>query len=323
MESGFDAGDGPWRIGVLAMLHSAPQQKRLNPAERVTADIKAALERGVRPWARPWETNATLMLPRRANGIPYKGINTIALWATSQQRGYASPYWLTFKQAIALNASVRKGERGSFVVFYSEKRGEPRQDASPEDDRADMRRILRGYTVFSAEQIVGLPENFHAAAPPTAPLAERESELISLAERIPAEVRHGGDRAFYSPDSDVIQLPHRGAFTDFGAYFITRLHETAHWTRPSSRLNRDFGQKRFGDSGYALEEVVAELCAAMLGAELQVPGAHIDDHAGYLASWLRVLDEQPSAFLTAAGKAQQAADYLMGLMGLSAPPDPG
>ncbi len=88
-------------------------------------------------------------------------------------------------------------------------------------------------------------------------------------------------------------------------------------------LGHDFGQKRFGDHGYGLEEVVADLCAAMLGAELRVPGVHIDDHASYLASWLRFLDEQPSAFLTAAGKAQQAADYLMGLMGLSVPPDPG
>lgn len=305
------------------MLHSTSQQKRLSPAERVTADIKAALERGVRPWVRPWETNATLTLPRRANGIPYKGINTIALWAMSQDRGYASPYWLTFKQTLALKAAVRKGERGSFVVFYSAKRTEPRQEAETGETQADLRRVLRGYTVFSAEQIDGLPETFHAAAPPAAPLAERESELIGLTERIPAEVRHGGDRAFYAPDRDLIQLPHRGAFTDFGAYFITRLHETAHWTRPSSRLNRDFGQKRFGDCGYALEEVVAELCAAMLSAELQVPGAHIDDHAGYLASWLRVLDEQPSAFLTAASKAQQATDYLIGLMGLSAPPDPG
>ncbi len=305
------------------MLQSASHPKHLSPAERVTADIRTALQRGVRPWARPWETATPLAFPRRANSIPYKGINSVALWATSQRRGYTSPYWLTFKQALALKACVRKAEHGSFVVFYGEKRPEPHQADESADAQADVRRILRGYIVFSAEQIDGLPESFHAAAPPAAPLATRESELIALAERIPAEVRHGGDRAFYAPDRDVIQLPHRGAFTDFGAYFITRLHETAHWTRSNSRLNRDFGQKRFGDLGYALEEVVAELCAAMLGAELQVPGAHIDDHAGYLASWLRVLDEQPSAFLTAASKAQQAADYLIGLMGLSAPPDPG
>lgn len=136
----------------------------------------------------------------------------------------------------------------------------------------------------------------------------------AVAERVPAEVRHGGDRAFYAPDRDVIHLPHRGAFTDFGAYLITRLHETARWTRPRSRLDRDFGQKRFGDHGYALEEVVA-LCAAMLCAELRVPGAHIDDHASYLASWIRVLDEQPSAFLTAAGKAQQAGRLSHGAYG--------
>lgn len=291
----------------------------LSPVSRVTADIKAALERGVRPWSQPWNSAGSLILPRRANGVPYKGVNTVALWAAASARGYASPFWLTFKQALALEANVRKGEHGSYVVFYGEARGGASELTETSREQPDVRRILRGYVVFSAEQIDGLPEMFLAPPPPAPPLHQREEALLGLAERIPAEVRHGGDRAFHSPARDVIQLPCRGAFNDFGSYLITRLHEQAHWSGHASRLGRDFGQKRFGDHGYALEEIVAELCAAILGAELEVPGAHIDDHAGYIASWLQVLSDHPAAFLTAAGKAQAAADYLMTLMGMTGP----
>ena len=134
-------------------------------------------------------------------------------------------------------------------------------------------------------------------------------------ERVPALVRHGGTRAFYDPRADFISLPERGAFRDLGTYLATRGHELGHWTRAPSRLDRDFGQKRFGDSGYALEELVAELCAAILGVVLGFPGEHVEDHAAYIASWLTVLDQSPSAFLSAAGKSQAAADYLLGFMG--------
>ncbi|MBL8548240.1 MAG: DUF1738 domain-containing protein [Hyphomonadaceae bacterium] len=290
-------------------------EARLSPAQRVTAQIKAALERGVRPWIKPWDDGGVgFVLPRRANGLAYRGVNVVALWAASVERGYRSPFWFTFKQALALDACVRKDERGSFVVFYAEKKSAA--DASTEDEsEVGVRRILRGYTVFSADQIEGLPENFYAAPLPAAPLDGREAELVGLLERVPALVRHGGARAFYDPRADLVCLPERGAFRDLGTYLATRGHELGHWTRAPSRLDRDFGQKRFGDAGYALEELVAELSAAILGAVLGFPGEHVEDHAAYIASWLTVLDQSPSAFLSAAGKAQAAADYLLGLMG--------
>ena len=147
--------------------------------------------------------------------------------------------------------------------------------------------------------------------------------MLAEVGRIPAVVSHGGGHAYYAPALDQIHLPRREAFSTFGAYLVTRLHESAHWTRSPSRLDRNFGQKRFGDAAYALEELVAELAAAMLGATLHVPGDHVEDHAGYISSWLEVLQSQPSAFLTAASKAQQACDYLLGLMGAHRlePPD--
>ncbi|MEZ5958442.1 MAG: zincin-like metallopeptidase domain-containing protein [Hyphomonadaceae bacterium] len=295
----------------MLCANPSPTEAPLSPAIRVTSAIADALERGVRPWTRPWSANGAISLPRRANGIPYKGVNTVALWATALERNFASPYWLTFKQAHALQASVRKGEHGAYVVYYGDRpaRDDDADDAAPDTPR--RHRILRGYTVFCADQIDGLPEQFHAPTVTPVSLSDRETALLASIGRIPAIVQHGGDCAYYAPASDQIHLPVRAAFSSFGSYLITRLHESAHWTRTPSRLDRDFGQKRFGDAGYALEELVAELTAAMLGATLEIPGDHIEDHAGYIGSWLEVLASQPSAFLTAAGKAQQACDFLM------------
>ncbi len=296
--------------------HSASED-RLSPAERVTRQIKAALERGVRPWVKPWsETGAApLILPRRANGIPYRGVNTLALWAAAEEGGFASPYWFTFKQALSLNAAVRKGERGSYVIFYAEFPAKADQSAAPSDE-AEKRRLLRGYTVFNAAQIDGLPPQFLAGEAPPAPRDAEDARLTALFARVPAMVRHGGDRAFYAMGPDVIQLPHKSAFADATQYFATRAHETIHWTRAPQRLDRDFGQKRFGDHGYALEEVAAEIGAAFIGGQISLPADHIEDHASYIAGWLEVLKTNPAAFLTAAAKAQAAADYVLGMMGI-------
>lgn len=298
----------------------APSEERLSPAERVTRQIKAALERGVRPWVKPWSdavgTSPTLILPRRANGIPYRGINTLALWAASEECGFASPYWFTFKQALAVNAAVRKSERGSYIVFYTELPGDA--DAPNTDDcRGDKKRILRGYTVFNASQIDGLPAEYFPEATPPAPRDDDDARFTDLFAKLPINVRHGGDRAYYAMAPDVIQMPLKSAFADVTHYFATRAHETVHATRHPSRLNRDFGQKRFGDHGYALEEVTAEMGAAFIGAQIGLPADHIEDHASYIASWLEVLTSNPAAFLTAAAKAQTAADWVLEKMGVT------
>jgi antirestriction protein ArdC len=297
------------------VLHT-PSEERLSPAERVTRQIKAALERGVRPWVKPWSNTGAmpLILPRRANGIPYKGINILALWAAAEERGFASRYWFTFKQALALDAAVRKGERGSYIVFYTEL---PNDAGAPntDDGKGDKKRILRGYTVFNASQIDGLPAKYFAEATPPAPRDDDDARLTALFAKLPLNVRHGGDRAYYAMAPDVIQMPLKSAFADVTHYFATRAHETIHATRHPSRLNRDFGQKRFGDHGYALEEVTAEMGAAFIGAQVGLPADHIEDHASYIASWLEVLTSNPAAFLTAAAKAQTAADWMLEKMG--------
>ena len=304
-------------MGSAKTIPHALSEDRLSPAKRVTHQIKAALERGVRPWVKPWSDAGAspLILPRRANGIPYRGINTLALWAAAEERGFPSPFWFTFKQALALNAAVRKGERGSYIVFYTELPGDA--DATKEDDQStDKKRILRGYTVFNASQIDGLSDGYGQPQSPAPPLNHEDARLSDLFAKVPATVRLGGDRAFYAMGPDYLQLPPKSAFADTTQFYATFAHELGHWTRHPSRLNRDFGQKRFGDHGYALEELTAELCAAFVGAQIGLPTDHIEDHAAYIASWLEVLTANPSAFLTAAAKAQTAADYVLGLMGV-------
>lgn len=305
------------------MRTSDPTEKR-SAAQRVTRGIESALSRGVRPWTRPWRDDPSfgpLGLPRRANGQFYRGMNVVALWAAAAEAGYQSPYWFTFKQALALGAQVRKGERGSFVVFYKELKPSD-EKASANNESAAMRRILRGYVVFNHAQIEGLVDPRFEPPTPSAP--PPPCDLALRFAKVPAIIRFGGSRAFYSPGADYVQLPPKPAFIDHTQFYATLAHELGHWTRHPSRLDRDFGQKRFGDAGYALEELTAELCAAFVGAVIGLPGEHIEDHAAYIGDWLKALKDNPSAFLTAAAKAQLAADYLLRLMGeapASEPPE--
>ena len=156
-------------------------------------------------------------------------------------------------------------------------------------------------------------------APSAPPRPDQYAERFAL---VPASVRHGGARAFYAPSTDHVQMPPQPVFADLTQYYATLAHELGHWTRHPSRLDRDFGQKRFADHGYAMEELVAELCAAFVGAVIGLPPDHLEDHAAYIDTWLKVIKDHPSAFLTAAGKAQLAADYLLRLMGETVASDP-
>jgi antirestriction protein ArdC len=267
----------------------------LSPAQRVTAQISALLERGVRPWIRPWDDIApsdALVLPLRSCGTPYRGMNVIALWAATLESGFKSSHWFTFKQTLALGACVRKGERGSYVVYYTELTSKTGEGAVPSpDDTNETRRILRGYTVFNADQIDGLPLDFYTR-PDAEPAhvssitkTEDQDRLAALFARIPVTIRHGGNRAFYSKAADYIQMPLREAFRDNSQYWATLAHECAHSSRAEHRLNRDFGQTRFGDAGYALEELVAELASAFIGAHIGLPADHLEDHASYIGGW--------------------------------------
>jgi len=283
---------------------TSPAAARGSIAARVTANIIDALNNGVRPWVQPWDSAAALGLPLRHNGLAYKGINVIALWAAAQTHGYTSRHWLTFKQALALGGAVRRGERGQPIVFYSD--GAPAEDG--EGDAPPPRRaLLRSYVVFSADQIGGLPVHFYA--PPITPPADNDTALAARSARVPAAIQYGGARACYNPVTDTIHLPPRHAFISPGQYHSTLLHELGHWTGHATRLDRDL-QPRASLAAYAREELVAELCSAFLGAELGLPVDHIECHAAYIEGWLKLLDRDPAVLLAAASSAQRAADYL-------------
>ena len=296
------------------MSHTT-NQPRQDVYSRVTAQIIAELEKGVRPWVKPWNAEhaaGRITRPLRHTGQPYSGINILMLWAAATAAGYAAPFWMTFRQAQELGAHVRKGEKGSLVVYANTI---SRTEADPESGEDIERQIpfMKGYTVFNVEQIEGLPQHFHATVTPQIDPVQRIERADAFFTATGATIRSGGDRAYYAIAADYIQMPPFEAFRGPESYYSTLGHETVHWTRHPSRLDRDFGRKRHGDEGYAREELVAELGAAFLCADLGLTPEVRDDHAPYIASWLKVLNDDKRAIFSAAAHAQRAVDFLTGL----------
>ena len=288
--------------------------ERLDVYTRITNRIVAELEQGTRPWLRPWNAEhaaGRITRPLRHNGQPYSGINVVMLWSEAVAKGYAAPIWMTFKQAQELGAHVRKGEHGSLVV-YADRFTKTETDDSGQDVERSIP-FMKGYTVFNVEQIEGLPAHYHAKAAPVLDPVQRKAQAEAFFAALNADIRHGGNMAFYAIGSDHVQMPPFESFRDAQSYYATLAHECTHWTRHEKRLDRDFGRKRFGDEGYAIEELVAELGSAFLSADLGLTPEPREDHAAYIASWLKVLKNDKRAIFTAAGHAQRAADYLIGL----------
>lgn len=283
--------------------------------QTITDRIVADLESGTRPWLKPWSVEhaaGRITRPLRANGIPYQGINVLMLWTTSVAKGYAAPHWMTFKQAIDLGAHVRKGEQGSLVVYADRIRRKETNAETGEEIDAEIP-FLKSYNVFNVEQIDGLPEHFYAKPAPRSETIQRITRAEAFFAATSSDIRHGGNRACYVISQDRIDLPVFEAFRDAESYYATLAHETVHWTRHKSRLNREFGRKRWGDEGYAMEELVAELGSAFLSADLELTPEIREDHAAYISGWLEVLKRDKRAIFTAASHAQRAADFLHGL----------
>jgi antirestriction protein ArdC len=282
---------------------------------KITNRIIADLEQGVRPWMRPWSVEHTagkITRPLRQNGIPYNGINVVMLWSASVMKGYACPIWLTFKQALEPGGNVRKGEHGELVVYANRITRTETDDKGEEIEREIS--FLKGYTVFNAEQCEGLPAHYTARPEaPALPVAARCEVADRFFAATGATIRHGGTRAYYAEGPDHVQMPPFETFRDAESYAATLAHELTHWTKHPQRLARDMGRVRFGDEGYAKEELVAELGSAFLCADLQITPEVREDHAAYIASWLNALHDDKQLIFTAATHAQRAADYLHGL----------
>jgi antirestriction protein ArdC len=287
--------------------HTATEKRDVY--ERVTSQIINVIEQGVSNWRMPWHTSGKFAFSpiNVTSKKPYRGINTLCLWAAAQAKGYERGEWGTYQQWHERGAQVRKGEKATLVVFW--KFANDTTDSQDGEQRtANSSRLLfaRGYSVFNASQVDG----YTAKPDADAPIEQRIDSAEQFFSRINARVIHLGNRAFYSPADDTITLPPFAAFFTPLDYYGTRAHETGHWTSHSTRCNRELG-KRFGDNAYSIEELVAELTAAFTCAHLGLSTEPRPDHAQYIASWLKVLKADKRAIFTAASKAQQAADFMI------------
>ena len=282
---------------------------------RITNKIIADLEQGVRPWHRPWNADhmaGKITRPLRHNAIPYQGINVVVLWCASVAQGYACPFWLTFKQAQALGGNVKKGEHGELVVYADRITRTETDDKGEETERSIP--FMKSYTVFNVEQCENLPAHYTATAvAPALPVAQRIESADRFFAATGADIRHGGTRAFYAEGPDYVQMPPFETFRDAESYAATLGHELTHWTKHEKRLARDFERVRWGDEGYAKEELVAELGSAFLCADLAITPEVREDHASYIASWLKALKDDKRLIFTAAAHAQCAVDHLHSL----------
>jgi len=286
---------------------------------RVTDRIISDLEQGVRTWMKPWSAEhaaGRITRPLRHNGTPYRGMNVLLLWGEAVSKGYAAPIWMTYKQAQELSGQVRKGEHGALVVYANTVTKTETNEEGQDVEREIP--FMKGYTVFNVEQVEGLPAQYYAQPVNPLPLSERIEAVDTFANATGVTIRHGGNSAYYSPDRDAVQMPPFEGFRDKESYYATVLHELTHATKHEKRLNRDFGRKLFGDEGYAREELVAELGAAFLCADLGITPEIRDDHAAYLGHWLAILKEDKRAIFSAAAHAQRAADYLHALQPIAA-----
>jgi antirestriction protein ArdC len=282
---------------------------------RITNRIIEQLEAGTKPWLKLWNCEhlvGRISRPLRHNGQPYSGINVVVLWMTADMSGYSSPFWLTFKQCRELGGHVRKGEHGSQVVYASTFKKHETDETGEEIEQEIP--FLKTYTVFCADQCEGLPQHFYQLAEPPKDKLERMEAVDRFVAHTKAEIRYGGNQAYYTLAGDRIQMPPFETFRDAESHAATLIHELTHWTQHPSRLNREnFGRKRWGDAGYAMEELVAELGSAFLCADLAITPEVREDHASYIGHWLEVLKNDRRAIFTAASHASKAADYLHGL----------
>lgn len=293
------------------MATSSTKTNRTDVYTRVTSRIIDSLEQGVRPWMRPWSVEhvaGRITRPLRHNGQPYKGINVLMLWDSAETQGFGNPFWMTFQQAKELGGFVKKGEHGSPVVYANTFKKKETTEAGDEIEQEIP--FLKEYTVFNADQVEGLPGHFYQVAEQPRETLERIDHAERFFANSKADIRYGGTRAYYAVEPDYVRMPPFETFRDAESHAATLAHELTHWTRHASRLNRDLGRKKWGDEGYAMEELVAELGSAYLCADLRITPEVREDHASYIENWLKVLKDDKRAVFSAASLASQAVDFL-------------
>ena len=283
--------------------------ERQDVYSKVTNQIIAAIEQGsVGTWRMPWHTSGRYAFSpvNVTSRKPYRGINILCLWSAAQAKGYESGEWGTYKQFQDRGAQVRRGEKATTVCFWKFANSTESQDGDDTPAAGSRLLFVRGYAVFNAAQVSG----FEPKVETERPMLERIEQAEAFFRSVGADVSYGGNRAYYAPATDHIQMPPFDAFRDSVSAYSTLAHEHAHWTSHSSRCDRQLG-KRFGDMAYAAEELIAELGAAFTCAHLGLSTEPREDHASYISSWLKALKADSKAIFTAASKAQQATDWMI------------
>ncbi len=290
-----------------------PQSRYRDIHQEVTDTIIAQLENGTIPWRQPWQGQSSkgfFDLPYNAtSNNHYQGINIILLWGATIDKQFNSAEWATFKQWSEQKETIRKGEKGSMIVYYD--------TIEKEDDKGEIQKIpfLKAYHVFNRCQLNSHTPQETDTPIETAPLVNRIEVVDSFVENTQAFIEHGADGAFYRPSEDKIYMPSIEAFRDTKTctategYYSTLLHELVHWSGAEKRLNR-IKSKKFGDNQYAVEELIAELGSAFLCAEFDIATAEKGDHASYIANWLKVLKDNKHCIVTAASEASKAVNYM-------------
>lgn len=279
---------------------------KTNIFERITNQIVDAIEAGTPDYVMPWHrTGKSLDCPTNAiTGRAYRGLNVVTLWMDGHTAGFQTGQWATYRQWNENGAQVRKGERGAPVFFWQQRdNGDAEQGGQEERRRFGF--IAKAFTVFNADQVDG----FTPDAMPGLSEDDRDARAEDFVRQVGATIQHGGDRAYYSPGYDSVQMPEFSQFKTSTAYYSVLAHELTHWTGAKHRLDRNLSN-RFGSEDYAMEELIAELGSAFTCARLGLQTEPRRDHAPYVGSWLKALRGDSRAIFTAASKAQEAADYL-------------
>ena len=269
--------------------------------------IEALKNGGLPPWKRPWcnDPNAPGLHTSMSTGNPYRGINQLLTQVSAMRQGFKSKWWGTFNQIKQNRASVNRGEKGTHVVLF--KKIERKRTDEAGDDVKDGFFVMREFTVFNAEQTSGLEKFRVGFTKPQNDSAERYDNADAVIDAIGADIRHGGNEAFYNPPGDFIQLPSRHQFESPEAYYETAFHEHVHLSEHPSRLNWNRA-----DEGYAMGELIAEIGSCQMMAELGLPTTtNLSNHASYLKHWLDGMAGDAKFIFKAASQASKAVDYLL------------
>lgn len=272
----------------------------------ITSTIVEALTSGdLPPWRRPWlcDANAPGLHTSLSSGKPYRGINQLLLMVAAMKNNFRSKWFGTFKQIQNNGGTVLKGSKATTVVLYRPVERTKIDSSGEEVD--DSFFVMRSFKVFNADQ-TNLEQfqvsDFDASAVPF----ERYENAEGLIDAVGADLRYGGTEAFYQLRDDYIQLPNRSRFESPEAFYETAFHEHVHYTEHADRLNWDRAEQ-----GYAKGELVAELGACFMMAELGLPVTHnLTNHAAYLKHWLKGM-EDPKFIFKASSQASKAVAWLM------------